>query len=176
MLIALVLFTILAGGNLDAQELQVSAPEQVALARELLPNLKNAAVITVISQTQAALKELIAAGNSASIKFNIYDLASVAEVREGFQMATKSKVDLIWLLNDEISNHNFGRRLILERSLSARIPVYSYTKEYLREGALFAVEKDASGGVVVYFNHKIGDMLGVQVPSNFSRSVTPFPQ
>ena len=171
----MLIFSTLTSFSAVAQPVHPSADEQVTLAKLLIPNLKKAAVITNIKEKESALKELLVAGKTHSVTFQIFDLASVSEVREAFQLAVKSNAEVIWLLDDKISNHQFGRRLILERSLSAKIPVYSWSKDFLREGALFAFEKDSTGETVTYFNQKIAALIDVNVPSTYSSKLTNFP-
>lgn len=169
-------FVFLLASVVMAQEVPLSVPEQVQFAKALLPGVKKVAVITTMKETENELKQLVVAGKTYSVTFDIYDVPTVAQTREAFQLASNSRPHLIWLLNDNITNQSFGRRLILERSLSLKIPVYSWSKEFLREGALFAFEKDASGNVVTFFNSRIGDMLGVQVPTSFTTTVTRIAQ
>lgn len=164
-------FLVISTGTM-AQETKLTVPEQVQLAKAFIPGLKKIAIITTVKETQTELKQLVLAGKTYSVTFDIYDVPSVAETREAFQRLAGSHPNLIWLLNDSITNNNFGRRLILERSLASRIPVYSCSRDFLREGALFAAEKDSSGEIVTLLNDKIGTLLGVEVPADFTTKVT----
>ena len=87
---ATIVLILLAASVLVAQQTLLTVAEQVQYAKALLPTIKKVAVITTMKETENELKQLVVAGKTYSVTFDIYDVPTVAQTREAFQLASNS--------------------------------------------------------------------------------------
>lgn len=126
------------------------------MAQEMIPSLKSVTVLCNVTQVQPALKELKTATTNLGMELYIYDVRAFPELHKTFN-SLPSRIELIWMVQDSISGDKFGRRFLEENCIRRRIPLHAYSKDVLREGALFHMAVESS--LPVYYLNKAAAAL-----------------
>ena len=146
--------------------------QQVFVVKQAFPNVKTIGVLCHTIHAAAILKEMGVACTAYQLNLRIAHTETLQDVREGFERMVKSdKIDMIWVLPDDVTDQKFGRRFLSEKCMLMKIPLYVHSPEYVREGALLAVAPDGTGALRIYFNAKVGEMLSLTLPAEVTSKI-----
>lgn len=170
----LVLLLILVGlvGPLGAQTADPSMMQKVYLAKQIFPNAKTIGVPCNASNATAILKSLKLACDTYQLDMKVYNARDLMELRSSFdRMIKASKIDLVWMIQDDVVNQQFGRRFLAEKCMALKIPLYVPSVDYLREGGLFTISTDVNNSSKAFVNRKVQEMLGITFPPEMQAKV-----
>jgi ABC-type uncharacterized transport system substrate-binding protein len=151
-----------------AQDNSVTTMQQLFVVKQTFPQIKAIGVLCNTQYAAAFLKDLKVAGTAYMITITVYNVQDLQNMRESYDKLMANKVDMIWLIPDGTADQKFGRRFLSEKCIAAKIPLYTSSLDYLREGALFCVAKDSTGAVKGYFNKKVSGMMGLTFPADIA--------
>lgn len=117
----------------------IPASEQFATIKRALPSLRKIGVIYKASSPRSAelLAELRASTGSVSIE--AIDIDTVGSPSDAIRRIVQSKPDIIWTAADS-SVYNAGTiKALLKESLAASIPVFGFSSQCVRAGALLGL-------------------------------------
>ena len=148
--------------------------QQVFVVKQAFPSIKTIGVLCNTQNAAKILKELTVAGSSYSVEFVIYDVKTVQDLRQQFESLTGArKIDLLWMVQDGVADDRFGRRFLEEKSISNKIPLFTYSTDFVKEGSLMTVSVDASSQIKIFYNRKVSQMLGISFPAELQEKLTP---
>lgn len=157
----LVLFSLFSFPVLSAD---ATLMQQLFVVKQAFPGLKTIGVLCHTEHAAPALKEMGVACAAYQIKLTVVHTATLQDVRDGFDKMVKAeKIDLIWVLPDNVTDQKFGRRFLSERCVSMKIPLIVSSVDYVREGALLSVGSDETGVLHIYLNQKVGQMMSLSL-------------
>lgn len=141
--------------------------QQVYMAKRLLPAMKTVAVFCHTQHAAGELKQLQVACTAQQLELKTYHTDDLVGLRERFErmIAAADKTDLVWVLPDDVANQKFGRRFLSERCIAQKIPLFVYSVDLVREGALFSVGNDPTGALKIFFNKKVGSLIQATIPA-----------
>lgn len=148
--------------------------QQLFVVKQAFPNVKTIGVLCDTAHATSVLKEMGVACTAYQMNLKISHTATLQDVRDGFDRMIKSdKIDMIWVLPDDVTDQKFGRRFLSEKCMALKIPMYVYSPDYVREGALLAVAPDNTGTLKIYYNERVGRMLSLTLPAEIMPKVIP---
>lgn len=163
--LCLVFLWMLVSVSVLSQTPEPSMMQKLFLAKQVFPSCKTIGVLCHTHDSGDMLRALTIAGNAYQVDVKVYDVKDILELRSGFdKMMKASKIDIVWIVPDDVANQAFGRRFLSEKCLSMKIPLFVPSVEYLHEGALFSVSTDTSGATKMFVNTKVKEMIGLVFP------------
>lgn len=157
-----------------AQAQTPSTMQQVFVAKQAFPTMKTIGVLCNTRNASKVLKELTIATTSYALELVVYDVGAVQNLREQFdKMTSAKKIDLLWMVPDGVADEKFGRRFLEEKSISNKIPLYSYSLEFVKEGSLLTVGMNEASEIKVYYNSKVSQMLGITFSAEIQPRLSP---
>lgn len=151
-----------------------STMQQVFLIKQAFPAMKTIGVLCNTKNASKTLKELSLASTSYALELVVFDVGAVQNLREQFdKMTSTKKIDVLWMVPDGVSDDRFGRRFLAEKSISNKIPLYSYSVDFVKEGALLCVGMNALSEIKIFYNAKVSQMLGITFPAELQPRLTP---
>lgn len=168
--IGIVIFLLTAVGNLRAAD--ATLMQQVFLVKQAFPNLKTIGVLCHTEHVADAIKAMGVACAAYQMNLKVFHTASLQDVRDGFDKLIKAdKIDLIWILPDDVTSQKFGRRFLSEKCLAMKIPLCVYSPELVREGALLSIGPGDDGTLHIFYNEKVGGMMSITLPAEIQPKV-----
>lgn len=139
--------------------------QQLFVVKQAFPGLKTIGILCHTEHAALALREMGIACAAYQIKLTIVHTATLQDVRDGFDKMVKAeKIDLVWVLPDNVTDQKFGRRFLSERCVGLKIPLIVSSLDYVREGALLSVGSDETGTLHIYLNQKVMQMMSLSLP------------
>jgi len=146
--------------------------QQAYLVRQAFPAAKTVGVLCHTSHAAALVRDLKIACNAYQFDLKVFHTETLQSVREGFdRMIKQSPVDLVWVVPDDVTDQKFGRRFLSEKCLAMKFPLYVSALDHVREGALLTVSAGEDGSPRIYFNKRVGDLIGIQLPAQIQPKV-----
>lgn len=131
----------LPASNMTGIAVRTPPEAQLAALRSLMPNRKRIGVLYGEDQTGAAVREAISVATQQGL-----ELVSVAVHRqEDVPHALRGllpKIDALWLIQDQVVVSESAIPIILESSLRARVPIFTFSSTLVQQGALGALILD----------------------------------
>jgi ABC-type uncharacterized transport system substrate-binding protein len=157
-----------------AQAQTPSTMQQVFVVKQAFPAMKTIGVLCNTRNANKILKELTVATSSYALELVVYDVVAVQNLREQFdKMTSTKKIDILWMVPDGAADEKFGRRFLEEKSILKKIPLYSYSVDYVKEGSLLTVGMNDASEIKIYYNSKVSQMLGISFPAEVQPKLTP---
>jgi putative ABC transport system substrate-binding protein len=125
------------GGNVSGLSIQAAdlASKRLEILREVVPSLRHLAVMTNAGNAQPVLeaKETEAAARALGIEVLPLEIRRGEDIAPAFQAL---KADALYVAIDQLMVANRGR--ILTFALSARLPVITSIRDFVKDGALMS--------------------------------------
>jgi putative ABC transport system substrate-binding protein len=125
------------GGNVTGLSIQAAdlASKRLEILREVVPSLRHLAVMTNAGNAQPVLeaKETEAAARALGIEVLPLEIRRGEDIAPAFQAL---KADALYVAIDQLMVANRGR--ILTFALSARLPVITSIRDFVKDGALMS--------------------------------------
>ena len=146
--------------------------QQVFLAKQVFVNAQTIGVLCNTNDAEEKVRSLRIATDAYKLNLKIIATRDLMELRTGFDRMTKEgKIDLVWIVTDDVANQKFGRRFLAEKCMAMKIPLYVPSIENLHEGALFTISTDVDGKSKVFVNRKVYDMIGLSFPQEIKDKI-----
>lgn len=160
--------------SFPALSANVTLMQQLFVVKQAFPGMKTIGVLCNTTKAAEAVKEMGVACAAYQLKLKVIHTATLQDVRDGFDKMVKAdKIDLVWVLPDDVTDQKFGRRFLSERCVALKIPLIVSSPDYVREGALLSVGSDDTGELRIYFNEKVGQMMSLTLPPEVMSKVIP---
>lgn len=140
--------------------------QQVFMVKQAFPNLKTIGILCHTEHVAEPIKAMSVACAAYQVNLRVFHTATLQDVRDGFDKMVKAdKIDLIWILPDDVTSQKFGRRFLAEKCMAMKIPLCVYSPDLVREGALLSIGASEDGTLRIFFNEKVGGMMSVTLPA-----------
>ena len=167
---AICCFLLLLSTVLSAED--ATAQQQVALVKELMPQIRTITVVCNVNDAQPALRALKTAANSAGIELSVYDVKAFPELYKLFLNFSSKTVQLLWMVSDSVVGADkSSRRFVHENCIKKRIPVFASSQDDLHEGSMVYVSL-ANNQPMLYINKAVADLVGFSVSSEMQSKVS----
>ena len=164
----------LGSASLQLYAADATLMQQLFVVKQAFPNIKTIGVLCHMENAAAVLKEMQIACSAYQVNLKIHNTATLQDVREGFDRMVKTdKIDLVWVLPDEVTDQKFGRRFLSERCIARKIPLCVRSVDNVREVALLAVAPDETGALRIYVNQKVSRQMSLTLPEEVQSRVIP---
>lgn len=124
--------------NMTGILLEVPAERQLAMIRNLLPQLKRIGTLYDPAKTSALIDEARRLLKLSGIGLVPMQISSERDV-PGSLRALLPSVDALWLVPDSTVLTDESLHFILNTGLEARVPVIGFSREFARSGALLCL-------------------------------------
>ncbi len=128
----------LSASNLSGISLEVPLEQQLSTMRTVLPKLKRVGVLYDPSKTGRLVQEASALAKQQNIRIVAQAVSSERELPPALR-ALLSEVDAIWLAPDTTVLNDESLPYILQESLDANRPVFGFSSEFVKRGALLSL-------------------------------------
>lgn len=157
-----------------AQTKGLTTMQQVFMVKQAFPDMKTIGILCNTQNASQILKELNLASTSYALELVVYHVDTVQDLRAKFEEMTKAKkIDILWMVPDGAADQKFGRRFLEEKSISNKIPLYAYSVDFVKEGSLMTVGYDSASQIKIFYNPKVGELLGVNFPAQVQPKLSP---
>ena len=136
--------TILSGSeqNITGVNMSISQEKQLAELVKLMPGAKNIGVIFDPDRTGFFVQGALKAAENLGVKLVTYQVKSSKDVIAGI-MDMKGRADVLWMLPDLTVITPETIKFLFLFSLENRVPVMTFSDNYLKMGALISMNIDA---------------------------------
>jgi ABC-type uncharacterized transport system substrate-binding protein len=149
-----------------------SIMQKVYLAKQIFPSVKTVGVLCNTSGSMDLLKGLKLACDTYQLELKVYNARDLLELRSSFEkMVRASKIDIVWMIPDDVVNQAFGRRFLAEKCMAMKIPLYVHSVDYLREGGLLTISMDVNNSSKAFVNRKVQEMMGITFPAELQSKI-----
>lgn len=128
----------LTAPNMTGVLLEVPAERQLAMIRNVLPQLKRIGTLYDPAKTSALIDEARRLLKPSGTELVPMQISSERDV-PGSLRALLPSVDALWLVPDSTVLTDESLRFILNTALEARVPVIGFSREFARSGALLCL-------------------------------------
>ncbi len=127
--------------NMSGIAVRASPGAQLAALRSVMPNRQRVGVLYEEDQTGAFVREALTAAGQQGLQ-----LVSVAVRRpEDIPHAVRGllpKIDVLWLIQDQVVVSESAIPFFLESTLSAKVPMFTFSSTLVQQGAVGALVLD----------------------------------
>jgi putative ABC transport system substrate-binding protein len=125
----------LHAGNMTGISLQIPIDRQFAAMRNVLPQLKRIGVLYDPEKTASLIGEAGRIAKAAGMELVERRVSSEKDVPSALRDVI-DKVDVLWLVPDSTILTEDSLRFILRTALDRNVPVFGFSSEFVRSGAL----------------------------------------
>ena len=131
----------LSAPNLSGISLEIPVEQQLAAMRSVLPNLKRVGVLYDPTKTGRFVQSASAEAKRHNLEVVAREISSERELPPTLR-ALLPNVDAIWLAPDTTVLNDESLPFILQESLDANRPVFGFSSEFVKRGALLSLSID----------------------------------
>lgn len=124
--------------NMTGVLLEVPVERQLAMIRNLLPQLKHIGTLYDPAKTSALIDEARRLLKQSGTELVPMQITSEREVPQNLRALLPS-IDALWLVPDSTVLTDESLRFILNSALEGRVPVIGFSREFARSGALLCL-------------------------------------
>ena len=132
------------GGHLVGVPLEIPVETQLAQLRRLAPEARSVGLVFNPARSAGRLGEALSAAAGLGMTVVAEPASSAAQFPDALQQILP-KAQALWLLSDPTVVTQDTFRLMLEAAMARRLPLLTFSDEFVRLGALLALAPDFEG-------------------------------
>ncbi|GKS57001.1 ABC transporter substrate-binding protein [Nitrospira sp.] len=131
----------LSAANLSGISLEIPIDQQLAAMRSVLPNLKRVGILYDPAKTARFVQSASAEAKRHNVQVIAREVSTERDLPPTLR-ALLPTVDAIWLAPDTTVLNDESLPFILQESLDANRPVFGFSSEFVKRGALLSLSVD----------------------------------
>lgn len=123
---------------------ELTAKQQLYLAKKLFPQCQTIGVIAVKDQSQERAAELAKNSPYYGLRVEVEIVKKSIELPKGLQALLDKKIDLLWIFEDSVNGDPMALRFLVTKTQETKIPIICQSEKQLQFGAtvLFTINEE----------------------------------